>query len=362
MRYNQKIMKIVCLLSKGKGHIDFGGMGYLKIAKALREEGNEVIFYTAENQVSFIESQGFKCIVVKNIDWLWLYRDDYDYSKGDKNFYIGLKFIELSLQKEKPDLVLVDRILGLAGGMLEHLKIPYISIGTPGGNWRKVDKSILPELSEHNHNGTKELFIERLHWPFKELSAWCNSPYLNIVFMGKEFYPNHHFENTLFVNHFNYNFTPNKEEIGLSLGSGTFDNEKMLQALINACQHLKENQKLKIYGKDKITDGFFESIPKEYLSKIEMCGFVDFKVEMQKLKYLIFPGGIGSLWYCIDNNVMPIIVSGEIHDQNYNDSQSRFLKISGKIGDESKIINPSSIFSFNSDFENTLKVIETGFN
>jgi hypothetical protein len=136
----------------------------------------------------------------------------------------------------------------------------------------------------------------------------------------------------------------------------------MLHALINACQHLKENQKIKIYGKDKITDGFIESIPAEYQSKIEMRGFVDFKVEMQKLKYLIFPGGIGSLWYCLDNNVMPIIVSGEIHDQNYNEAQSRLLKISGEIGDESRIIDPSSIFSFNSNFNAILKAIETCFN
>ena len=351
-------MKIVCLLSRGKGHIDFGGMGFLKIALALKNEGNEVIFYTTENQIPFLESHGLKCVLVKNTDWLWLYRDDFNYAESDKNFFVGLKFIELSLQREKPDLVLVDRLLGLANGMLDHLKLPYISIGTPGGNWQKIGKSILPGLSAHNHNGTKELFIERLHWPYKVLSAWCPSPYLNIVFVGKEFYPHHHFENTLFVNHFDYTITKNKEGIGLSLGSGTSDNKKMAQAFVDACQHLNPDQKIRLYGKDKFTEEFVKEIPSDYLNKLELRGFVDFKTEMQSLKYMIFPGGIGTLWYCLDNNVAPIIVSGEIHDQNYNESQIKELGLCDKIGDKVKEINPNAIFNFNATLETAIKSIK----
>lgn len=351
-------MKIVCLLSKGKGHLDFGGMGYLKIALELKRQGHEVIFYTTENQIPFLESQGLKCKLVKNIDWLWLYRDDFNYLEIEKDFFVGLKFIELSLQKEKPDLVLVDRLLGLANGLLDHLKIPYVSIGTPGGNWKKIDQSILPGLSAHNENGTKELFIKRLHWPYKTISAWCSSPFLNIVFMGKEFYPDHQFENTLFIDHFNYTYTENKSGIGLSLGNGTVDLPKLSSSISSASKHLKPSQKIQVFGTKKESEKLIKIVPTYLVDKIELKGYVDFKVEMQSLKYMIFSGGIGTLWHCLDNSVVPIIISGEIHDQNYNRERLIALNIAGNISDEAyKKIDPSKKFSFNSTFENALSSI-----
>jgi hypothetical protein len=344
-------MKILCLLSKGKGHLDFGGMGFLQIAKNLKNQGHEVIFFTVKSQFPQLIDVGFSCEEVQNIDWLWLYRDDYDYQSEPKNRFIGLKFIELKIQKYQPNVVLVDRLLGLAGHMLNHLKIPYVSIGTPGGNWKKEGNSIIEGESKHNHNGNKELLRKRLHWEIDTLSAWCNSPYLNIVFVGQEYYPNHNYKHTLFVNHFDYQFGINKNEIGISLGSGTFDYLKMLKAIFDIDKKLKANQKIRLYGNKKVTNKFIIHVPKKYLNKIEIKGFVDFKTEMQELKTLVFSGGIGTLWQCLNNGVKPLIISAKIHDQNYNKTQSVQLELNEKTR------NPSDLFTFNSNLEDAINSI-----
>ncbi len=354
-------MKIICLVSRGAGHLDFGGNGYLSLALKLRDRGHDVIFYTNKHY-NLLEKLSFKCIKSSDIDTLWVANEKTDLTKYGRAYYLRLKYIELTIRNENPDLVLVDRILGLAAGMLNSLNIKYVCVGSPGGSWKKDDFTISPNVSHHNQSGAIRMYQKKLGWEFDEISVWCNSPFFNIVFIGKEFYNTVNSKNTLFINNFEYSKNAGLGTVGISLGSGMEgDFEKILDSFLIICSEQKVKKKIMLYGKEKGIDKFISLIPNEYLDKIEVRGYVNFNEEMNKLTYLLFFGGIGTLWYCLNNNVVPIIVSSHIHDQDYNESKSRLLGIVGKIGDYRKDINPNQFFTFNATMESAIVEIEKLF-
>ena len=351
-------MKIICLVSRGAGHLDFGGNGYLNLALKLRERGHDVIFYTNKHY-NLLEKFSFKYIKSSDIDTLWVANENTDLTKFGRAYYLRLKYIELTIRNENADLVLVDRILGLAAGMLNSLNIKYVCVGSPGGSWKKDAFTISPNVSIHNHSGAIRMYQKKLGWKFDEISVWCNSPFLNLVFIGKEFYNTVNFNNTLFINNFEYSKSNGLGQVGISLGSGMEgDFEKMIKVFLTICNEQKVRSKILLYGKDKGIDKFISLIPNEYLDKLDVRGYVNFNEEMNKLSYLFFFGGIGTLWYCLNNNVVPIIVTSHIHDQDYNDFKSRSLGITGKIGDSREEINPNQFFTFNATMESAVIEIE----
>jgi len=353
----------VCLISRGPGHIDFGGMGYLRTMKALQSRGHDVIAYTSKKLTNLLLSHQIKAVEVKNIDWLWLHSEAYEYDKIGDEFFIGLKFIELQIKKEKPDVILVDSLLGLAADMARSLKVPFVSFGSPGGNWKKVEKAIVPGYSIHNTNGFKDRLYSVAKWLPGNISAFCNSPYLNVVFMGKEFYGEVG-ENTAYLNLFT-NVQPIKEKrIGVSLGSGTVNFEKMKRVLVHADQEFSKDIAIEIYGYSKDVEELSKLLPDNILKRVKIENYVDFSKVLPGLTHLIYAGGIGSSWYCVEYNIIPVVVSGNIHDQDFNASRLKALDWGLVWIEETALLrvenkkNPKQSFEFNYNFDSLIAEIE----
>jgi len=351
-------MKIICLVSRGLGHLDFGGKGYLTIVDNLKQRGHEIVFYTS-NHYKLLNSLGYKYIKSEDVDLLWLWKENVNINRLDRSYFMKLKYIELTIRNEQPDLVLVDRILGLASGLLNSLKIKYVAVGTPGGKWSKDVYSILPKTSVHNTNGVLDLYKKKLDWDFNVISVWCNSPYLNLVFIGKEFYNGISSSNTLYINNFDFKKSKGEGRVGISLGSGMDGNfDEMINIFKEICDLSSADEKIFLYGKSNSISKFISLLPNDYLNRIDTKGYVDFNEELKNLTYLVFYGGIGTLWYCLNNNVIPIIVSSKIHDQDYNANQCKLLKINGQVGEMRNDFDPNSNFTFNATIESAVNKIE----
>jgi hypothetical protein len=309
-------MKIVCLVSSGKGHLDFGGGGFLKLAKAFEEAGHEVVFQSDNHQRELIISAGFHFEEVKNIDRLWV--NNYNLDKNTSFEYLcALKMIEGKVVKQKPDLILLDRILGLAEGFLNSNNIPFIGIGTPGGVWEKNNDGITPKLGINKYQALEEILEEKIGWVFSEISAWCNSSIMNISFIGKEFYDHGVSSKSEFIDMpFEIVETELKNRVGLSLGTGTFD-IKATEKFINALDFSKKH-KLEILGREIWWDKLSKQLSADALSNINYTGFINFDTELSQFSKLIFSGGISTIWYCVKHNIVPVIVPAGYNDQAYN--------------------------------------------
>lgn len=312
--------KVLCLLSCGNGHLDFGGMGYLEIARGLRNRGQEVVFVSVPFQCDRLRRLNFNTIEIPYIDTLWMVEENFPTANLGDNFINSLKTIELLIRKEKPDLVLVDNLLSLASGMLSHCGIPYVSIGAPGGYWIKNLHQITPGKSLHNGNGLLQYLKERLHWPIPYLTTCCHSPYHNITFMGKEFYPDYDEAHTS-VNLFTQKELPAKNKLAISLGSGTFVQDPFIKNVCDTIRLFPKNSVFDLYGFEQYIDAFMEAAGPEISQQINIVGYKPFDEALKDVSLMIFAGGIGTIWQCLENAVVPIIVSGGVHDQDYNAEQ-----------------------------------------
>ena len=356
-------MKVLCLISRGPGHIDFGGMGFLRVIKGLKERGHDVIAFTSKKLGALLEQHQISAKEIKNIDWLWLNADAGIYDDHEDSFFVGLKLIELQIKKEKPQLVLVDSLLGLAANMLRSLDVPFVSFGSPGANWKKVDKVILPGISLHNSNGFKEKLLSATKWHNSDLSAFCNSPFLNVVFLGKEFYGETG-ENTAYVNLFTETEVIKQKRIGVSLGNGTVDFQKMKLAVLQLLTEVEDDVDIEVYGEDRDVNSLISLLSEDQLKKIKIKYFVDFNKVLPGLTHLIYAGGVGTTWCCAEYNIFPIVVSGNIHDQDFNASRIQNLNWGILWGEGEKMLrsdkkkNPKQNFEFNYDIIQLMNKIE----
>lgn len=329
-------MKVICLLSCGPGHLDFGGMGYLNLAKGLQQRGHTVLFFSVAFQCQKLQQLGFNTAVIPYLDNLWMLEEGFNTELLGDNFINSLKTIELLIKKENPGLVLVDSLLALGSGLLETLGIPFVSIGSPGGNWKKNVHDIIEGTSLHNVNGLTQWLRERLHWPLKGLSAYCNSPFHNITFIGNSFYENLEDNNTS-VNLFTTVSSAPKSRVAISLGSGTYHQSNFVSALSNTLKKFPDSQLFDVYGYEYYIASFLKDLPDDLTNRIRVRGFVPFATALLDVKTLLFPGGIGTTWLCIQYGVMPLVISGGVHDQNYNAAQLKRLGL----GDTGQLIQYS---------------------
>lgn len=320
-------MKILALVSSGLGHLDFGGDGYLNVVRELLNRGHKVKFLAPKNVVDKLNTYGIESIPINYINRLWLRAESNGVATVQTEIIQLIKTIELIIKSERPSLVLVDRLLGLAGNLLDHLQIPFVGMGTPGGNWLKNNESILPGISIHNFNGQKDFMNEQLKWNISSLSAWCNSTFLNVVFLGQQFYPTATNPNTAYVNLFTNHQMKYKVKVALSLGSGSYYLEEFYPKLIDLVLKIDYSDPIDVYGhKDFMTD-FFHHLSATEKKRFNPMGFVPFERALSDVSHLIFAGGIGTIWRCINMNVVPLAIPGHIHDQDFNSGQLKKLGI-----------------------------------
>ena len=248
-------MKILCAVSRGRGHLDFGGNGYLRVAKALQENGHEMVWLTPDKHQQTLKSWGFDWQLQPYIDALWLPEEQV--ADFENDIFLALKTIELTIRAIDPDLILSDRLLGMMSPLCEHLGIPMIAVGTPGGLWKKSGTAILPGRSKLNDGQLPHLLRDRLKWQFSTtLSAWCCSTISNIHYMPRSFYADTG-SSSLAIDLFTEGFPKKENAVALSLGNNLANPQKLANALDNFLSNRSiSNIPVHVFGKAEVYQKF----------------------------------------------------------------------------------------------------------
>jgi len=335
-------MKIACVASDGAGHIDFGGLGYVRLAKHMESLGHQVVWRTYGSQVERLRSAGCDVANLPCISGLIL-RPFFPTAQIDafedahKQRLEKIRQFAAAMQKLKPDLIVFDRLIAYGGLAAKHLNVPYIAVGTPGGYWhfqettapKSVNIQPAPEpVLAYGDYG--RLLKSELGWTGGDVSSgWLNSPHLNIHFMPRQFYGEADPGRCANINHFtDYSEKAGPPRIGVSFGNQG-DRSQLLKILDTVKRRGPVPASIDVFtGRDgplhrQLTGKFAGD-------NIAIHEWADFHQYFSKLHCLIFLGGIGTIWHCLNHTVPMIIVPGFVGDQAENANRVRALGI-GKI-------------------------------
>jgi len=329
-------MKIICIASSAIGHIDFGGKGFLQLSQYLQKKEHTILWLSLHDQVQRLNIAGFEVIQANELSKLSL-RPFFSKREIDNNLTFHNQRIEainklfIQINKIKPELIICDRLLVYVGLIAEQLRVPYLAIGTPGGNWKfddfekQVNIHMVPKPNK-DYTEYTETLKQALNWKKGDSSsAWLNSPYLNITFMPNGFYSNVNMELYANIYHFQEDKPSEKKTWGLSFGNQ--GQQKELCLLLNDLVS-KSSFLLPIHVFTGHHQALYNELNIKYDSKqIILHSWIDFKHGLINLNGLIFLGGIGTIWHCINKNIPMFILSGFLGDQLENAKIIDELKI-----------------------------------
>ncbi|MEE8428416.1 MAG: hypothetical protein V3S33_02810 [Gammaproteobacteria bacterium] len=317
-------MKILCIVSAGTGHLDFGGMGFVKLAKKLMARGHEVTWIGGQQQIGRLRPFNFDVEDQTAIDVLTLnnFVSATDIGENSERYLSLLQhvhYFQNLIASHKPGLILFDRLMAYAAMVAEGLGIPYAAVGTPGGYWRLDDAGTHPsDAPVQAYSQVGEAIRNDLGWGKGSLNSfWVNSPLLNICFIGKDFYRTPPAFPSASVHHFADKPAQSAgARFGISFGNQ--GNESILKIFTECLirqQLVREPLDIFLGNNEKL---FNELQPKYQTKSIQFHRWVDFSKHFPELKCLAFFGGIGTIWHCIDNYLPMLIVPGMAGDQLYN--------------------------------------------
>lgn len=319
-------MKVTCIVCSGPGHLDFGGFGFVKLAQQLSATGHRVEWITTSSQAARLRHATWRCHVFPT-DGLDLqpFRSINDIANHDNEYRLKLSSIigiEKLLRATTPDLIIVDRILALAAMIAEDLEIPWVSIGKPAGWWVGTPRGdVQPsETINQAYVAVGDRIRRGLGRPGSAVtSLWANSPHLNISFLGQDFYAGTDKSGfpSAYVNHFDdIEAAESRQHIGVSFGN-TGKPEPLIEAVRCLADFASINNQLDVFVGNRVAlRSELQSFEKNDFIRIH--GWVDFGAHFQHLKCLVFPGGNGTVWQCVNHLVPMLIVPSVIGDQHFN--------------------------------------------
>lgn len=326
-------MKILCVVSENPGHIDFGGMGYVNLARALITQGHQVEWVSLDAQVERLRQHKFNvhnkpsatALKLK----LFVDANEHQY----KQRIHELKSFAADLAQLAPDIILFDRALAYGPMVAEHLGVPYACVGTPGGYWEYGGSFLQPvaEPVRAYHELGERIRLD-LQWRgAPPASHWAHSPTLNICFTGINFYgATQGGANTAYVDNFNNSVIPeNGDRVGISYGNTGAP--PLLDFLIQCTMDNKlisEPIDVFVGNNEDIYVDLNETFPDRNL---HTHMWVDFAKYFARLKYLVFFGGIGTVWQCVNHYQPMLILPGLVGDQWINAESVSRLGIGARL-------------------------------
>ena len=311
------------------GHTDFGGEGFVRLAADLTTRGHRVDWLAHGERARYLEGLGFRVTYFKPLADLSLSRhllratetsiDDHQLIRP----LLALKALAVKLRELRPDAMCLDRDLALAPLAANRSAIPFIAVGTPGGDWVRLPEQggTFPCRDPVERYRTISGFLaSSLGWRGETIgSCWVNSPYLNINFLGSHFYPEDiSLDRCASVSLFGEPPpSPRKLRIGVSFGNSG-DRIEELTAI--AIQLEKQGLPVEVVtGRNEaLADRLRKSCDTPLLN---IRGWSDFSTLLPKLSALLFFGGTGALWHCINARVPAVVLSGGRGDQSLNAGQ-----------------------------------------
>jgi hypothetical protein len=310
-------VKILCLVSNNLGHLDFGGNGYLRVAGCLARRGHRVQWVSTGGTADRLRSLGQTVFDFSGLRPIILQRDSRLEEVNLGAVADNLSALRQLLQSSKPDVCLIDRNLSTAAMLTGSLYIPYASVGTPGGYWGRDSDGVIRLDSPDPRYVELGRRISHLVPGISNGmdSFWQSSPYLNIVFVGRSYYPMAGDSSvTSFVNLFGPSVAPGpRRRLAVAFGN-TGDSHLLLNFLTEIRQGQwfpAEDIDLLIGGRT----GLIEEIP---AGKYTVHHWVDYDDYFPRYRAIAFFGGIGTLWHAIDKQVPMLVVPGGAGDQRLN--------------------------------------------
>lgn len=323
-------MKILCITSSQPGHIDFGGSGFVVVAKTLQLHGHNVSWATFGAQVKRLRNAGFETESLSYLAGLsvmpfFLVKEIEANLNQHKTRVDSLRKFYSLLDDLKPDLLIIDRLLTYGALVADQLCIPYVAMGTPGGYWnfsRSENSVNVFPVSESVQmiQEYSESLLDSLKWRKSGAkSFWLSSPFLNACFMPRGFYPVHKEKEYLCANIFHHevkNLEPGIQRMGISFGNQG-DITILLDFLELAAKMDSIPKPFNVFvGNNEIT---FKKLKALYTStQVNLHRWVDFDLFFRHLSCLVFLGGVGTIWRCVDNRLPMLIIPGKIGDQVFN--------------------------------------------
>ena len=372
-------MKILCLASSQPGHIDFGGKGFTCLAKQLENRGHDIQWVSFGSQPERLSQLGFKVKSLSEMSALsllplWDVTEIALHQQAHQQRVNSFKRLHDFFSQEQPDLLIIDRLLTYAPLIAEQLNIPYIAMGTPGGYWEfeKVDSQVhvfSAAMPINQYKTYGELLKNTLGWAKGEINSfWTRSPYLNVCFMNREFYPLNKGDKSLLASvnrHKEAGFEGKKQQqVGISFGNQGHQQVlfKCLKQAVNLPETLLPIQVFVGNRNETYTE-----LASTYTSEqITLHRWVDFNEHFSKLSCLIFLGGVGTIWQCIEHTLPMLIIPGNIGDQRFNAQRVQTLGLGVHIKesdvDESKLSSIILQCIENSQYQNRINASKAEHN
>ncbi len=298
----------------------------MRLAEALRSRGHDLWWMAKGKTALRLKNRGHYLSHRESIS-APLFREDQPFAEARYNALLAETVaLRQEIEEEQPDLCLIDRNLGVATMVLTTLGIPFVCVGTPGGYWGRGPegvKSLASPSQVYQHFG--EQLCQRLPWLHAELTSWWQpSPHLNVVFVGRTFYPMADgLHRTAFVNMFNEAAQrTGRERIGI-----TFGHSGKVERLLSFFQALEVGEWFPV---DKV-DVFIGGRPElsETLSvtapHYRLHGWTPYHKAFSQLSCVICFGGIGTLWHCINHCIPSLVIPGGAGDQQFNAERMQAL-------------------------------------
>ena len=206
-----------CFVSYAEpGHLDFGGMSYIRTAAELKDRGHNVkwllsfypILSRYQRKEHFIRAES----IVKNFG---IHCEEYKglhikFDQKIEELLANIKNFARYLQSNQYDCVVVDRLCVAAAFSAHHAGIPWATAGTDGREWtwKRLRTIVNPGVFPGSWHGSSmskiTRFLHRDDFPRpSEKSIWSTSPFLNISFFPRIYYQDapdlHHPKTSHFV-------------------------------------------------------------------------------------------------------------------------------------------------------------------
>ena len=310
--------------------MDFGGAGFIMLAKALKTRGADVHWFSFGPQVERLQAAGCDATPAPDVLRLILRpfspdRETTEFSERHQARINGLQRLRGKIEAFTPDFILFDRLLAFGGLLAEEIGVPYAAIGTPGGAWRFFERTPKGVDIHPARDGVDEYrrYAAALHADLgwrgnaEVESGWLSSPVLNLHFLPQDFYasPNASDAASVFHHH------PHQENLSNGRLGVSFGNQGDPAALLTLLRHTVD-QKLAPFPIEVFAgtnDVLKRELRAAYSSdEVTVHDWVDFDAHFARLDRLAFLGGVGTIWRCLDHQVAMLITPGHVGDQLEN--------------------------------------------
>ena len=352
---------VLCVVSANPGHIDLGGNGFINVANKLAKNGHKLTWITRAGQVERLIRLQQEAYDEETIPHLWMYGNILK-AKHETAILNSICHSLINFQKKlislNPDIILFDRVLTLGALAADQLKIPYVSMGAPGGYWSNEEGFLQPCKNPVKlYSDIEQLICEKIKWNHNTTgSFWIDSPCLNVCFTGKSFY--NVSNKTAYV----YNFTDNdndndRKRIGISFGN-TGSIELMMHVLSSLdSKPCDFTDNIDIYTGNR--PDLKERLANHINPGTQVYGWKDFSAQLHNYRFFIFMGGIGTIWHCINQKVPMCVIPSRMTDQPFNAHMVKQLGIGESLlldyPDTTLVCNTINNFNIDTPYQSAIE-------